>query len=162
MKPFIKRGSYSEPSRDDELESRRVCRKAGPAWKRIRVYPGFVTQDFYSHPGCGISVGLKAMSQKHCSARRSPNHCWPWRCWIREVLRCQLRTAWKAIGGKIIANQGGSHRELITPLAQKIFGIWAHNDKETYGKAYVKYLQTALLYVGLRPSDLAVLSQDID
>lgn len=49
----------------------------------------------------------------------------------------------EAIGGKIIANQGESHRELITPSSQKIFSIWGHNAQE----AYVKYLQTALFYM---------------
>jgi hypothetical protein len=64
----------------------------------------------------------------------------------------EFKTLWKAVEGQIISNHGGSHRELIGPRQEKLFGIFAHSDSQTYGNGYVKYLQTAALYVGLRPS----------
>lgn len=66
-------------------------------------------------------------------------------------------TLWISEGGKIL-NSSGSHRELIGPaLAHNIpgktlFGIFAHGNNQTYGKAYIKYVQTAILYIGLRPN----------
>jgi hypothetical protein len=64
----------------------------------------------------------------------------------------EFKTLWKAVEGQIISNHGGSHRELIGPRQEKLFGIFAHSNNQTYGNGCVKYLQTAVLYVGLRPS----------
>ncbi len=58
---------------------------------------------------------------------------------------------WNHIGGNIIGGHG-SHRQLFGPQKEKLFGIFAHNNNQVYGAGYIKYLQTAVLYIGLRPS----------
>ncbi|NEJ83945.1 hypothetical protein GR268_46735, partial [Rhizobium leguminosarum] len=58
----------------------------------------------------------------------------------------------KSEGGMILNGSGGSHIALIGPQKEKIFGLFAHNNGQTYGKDGVKYLQTAVLYIGLRPN----------
>lgn len=63
-----------------------------------------------------------------------------------------FKTLWKSEGGMILNGSGGSHRELIGPQKEKLFGLFAHNNGQTYGKDGVKYLQTAVLYIGLRPN----------
>jgi hypothetical protein len=65
----------------------------------------------------------------------------------------EFETLWNSEGGKIIENKGGSHKDLIDPQGAKLFGIFAHGN-QAYGENYVKYLQTAVLYIGLRPSYL--------
>lgn len=63
----------------------------------------------------------------------------------------EFKSVWEYIGGSIYCSHGGSHRELIDSREETLFGIFAHNENQTYGKKSVKYLQTGFLYVGLRP-----------
>jgi hypothetical protein len=71
----------------------------------------------------------------------------------------EFHTLWLSEGGKI-DNSGGSHKELIGPdlshtvKGKTLFGIFAHSNNQTYKQRYIKYLQTAVLYIGLRPDCL--------
>lgn len=68
-----------------------------------------------------------------------------------NVTFAQFESLWKSEKGKIQSGSGGSHKELIGPRNEKLFGIWAHGNNQTYGSNYIKYLQTAVLYIGLKP-----------
>lgn len=70
----------------------------------------------------------------------------------RNITFKAFKGLWKATGGQIIGTNGGSHKELIGPQEEPLFGIFAHGDSQVYGPSYIKYLQTAVLYVGLRPT----------
>jgi hypothetical protein len=63
-----------------------------------------------------------------------------------------FETLWESEKGRIIGNYGGSHKELIAPRGESLFGIFSHKKSQTYGKKYIKYLQTAILYIGLKPN----------
>ena len=65
----------------------------------------------------------------------------------------QFKVLWKANGGFIIDNRG-SHRTLQFPINVNLFGIYKpHGSSAGYGKNTVGYLQAAVLYIGLRPTD---------
>ena len=65
----------------------------------------------------------------------------------------EFHTLWLSEGGKV-GNSGGSHKDLIGPdlsstiKGNSLFGIFAHGNNQTYGLGYLKYLQTAVLYIG--------------
>ena len=65
----------------------------------------------------------------------------------------QFKVLWSANGGFIIDNRG-SHRTLQFPINVNLFGIYKpHGSSAGYGKNTVGYLQAAVLYIGLRPTD---------
>ena len=66
-----------------------------------------------------------------------------------------FRTLWEHVEGKIIEQRGGSHRQLIGPKEEHLFGTWVPHgsDNQAFGFMGVKYLQTAALYVGYIPSE---------
>ncbi len=69
-----------------------------------------------------------------------------------QVTFREFRTVWEANGGTIYSGSG-SHRALYDSTGKRIsYGIFAHGDNQTYGKDFVRYIQEALLHIGLRPS----------
>ena len=65
----------------------------------------------------------------------------------------QFKDLWKANGG-FIEGKRGSHRTLQFPINVNLFGIYKpHGSSAGYGKNTVGYLQAAVLYIGLRPTD---------
>ena len=56
---------------------------------------------------------------------------------------------WKRIGGEIIGNRGGSHRQLIGPDKEPLFGTYDHGG---FGKGTIGYLQAAFILQGYKPS----------
>lgn len=64
---------------------------------------------------------------------------------------------WDRLGGKIIGNRGGSHRQLIGPDGTPWFGTYDHGG---FGKSTIAYLQAAFVLAGYKPSayDSLVLS----
>ena len=65
-----------------------------------------------------------------------------------------FRILWQHVGGQILEQRGGSHRQLIGPNGEHLFGTWVPHgsDDSAFGIMGIKYLQTAALYVGLRPN----------
>lgn len=64
----------------------------------------------------------------------------------------EMKTVLEATGCSIIASKGGSHREVIGPEKETLFGIFAHGKNQVYGPQYMKYIQTLFLYLGCRPT----------
>lgn len=56
---------------------------------------------------------------------------------------------WKRLGGKVIGNRGGSHRQLFTPHNTPLFGTYDHGG---FGKDTIRYLQAAFVLEGYKPS----------
>ncbi|MFN7662387.1 MAG: hypothetical protein ACK5PQ_01495 [Alphaproteobacteria bacterium] len=69
----------------------------------------------------------------------------------------EFEAHWKQLGGAIIGNRGGSHRQLIGPDGTPWFGIYDHGG---FGKSTIVYLQAAFVLAGYKPSayDSLVLS----
>ena len=66
-----------------------------------------------------------------------------------------FKTLWEGNGGFILANSGGSHRTLQYPKHVNLFGIYQpHGTNTGYGKKAIDYLQAAVLYIGLRPTNI--------
>jgi hypothetical protein len=65
----------------------------------------------------------------------------------------QFKTVFEAAGGTIKGTDG-SHRALVDSNKKKIPGIdiFVHGNGQTFGKDFIKNLQIAVLYIGLRPS----------
>jgi hypothetical protein len=64
----------------------------------------------------------------------------------------EFKNFWIKMGGKIIENTGSSHKQLIGPNGDALYGVSAHNEAQTYGKKTIKYFRAALYYIGCRPS----------
>ena len=64
----------------------------------------------------------------------------------------EFKNFWKKMDGQIIEETGSSHKQLIGPKGDALYGVSAHNDAHTYGKNTIKYFRAALYYIGCRPS----------
>lgn len=64
----------------------------------------------------------------------------------------EFRKFWQKMGGNIIEDTGSSHKQLIGPKGDSLYGVAAHNDAQTYGKNTIKYFRAALYYIGCRPN----------
>ncbi|MDP3532683.1 MAG: hypothetical protein Q8S31_05280 [Alphaproteobacteria bacterium] len=64
----------------------------------------------------------------------------------------EFKKFWSKMGGKIVEDTGSSHKQLIGPKGDALYGVSAHNDAHTYGKQTIKYFRAALYYIGCRPS----------
>jgi len=60
---------------------------------------------------------------------------------------------WEKQKGRIAASHGGSHRLLIAPNGESLFGTYAHGGGQKYTHKTIKYLRAALWYIGCRPSE---------
>jgi hypothetical protein len=64
----------------------------------------------------------------------------------------EFKNFWKKMDGQIIEETGSSHKQLIGPSGDPLYGVSAHNDAHTYGKNTIKYFRAALYYIGCRPN----------
>ena len=64
----------------------------------------------------------------------------------------EFKKFWNKMNGQIIEDTGSSHKHLIGPKGDSLYGVAAHNDAHTYGKKTIKYFRAALYYIGCRPS----------
>ncbi|MDP3532682.1 MAG: hypothetical protein Q8S31_05275 [Alphaproteobacteria bacterium] len=64
----------------------------------------------------------------------------------------EFKKFWNKMSCQIIENTGSSHKQLIGPNGDALYGVSAHNDAHTYGKNTIKYFRAALYYIGCRPS----------
>ncbi|MDP1723325.1 MAG: hypothetical protein Q8L85_01315 [Alphaproteobacteria bacterium] len=64
----------------------------------------------------------------------------------------EFKNFWKKMDGQIIEETGSSHKQLIGPKGDALYGVSAHNDAHTYGKNTIKYFRAAFYYIGCRPS----------
>jgi hypothetical protein len=64
----------------------------------------------------------------------------------------EFRAFWQKMSGTIIEDTSSSHKQLIGPNGDPLYGVSAHNDAHTYGKKTIKYFRAALYYIGCRPS----------
>lgn len=64
----------------------------------------------------------------------------------------EFKNLWISLGCTIIENRKTSHKQLIGPQKEPLFGIYAHGDSQTYGKNTIKYFRAALYYIGARAS----------
>ncbi|MDP3532684.1 MAG: hypothetical protein Q8S31_05285 [Alphaproteobacteria bacterium] len=64
----------------------------------------------------------------------------------------EFKKFWNKMSGQIIEDTGSSHKQLIGPNGDALYGVSAHNDAHTYGKKTIKYFRAALYYIGCRPS----------
>jgi hypothetical protein len=64
----------------------------------------------------------------------------------------EFKKFWNKMNGQIIEDTGSSHKHLIGPKGDSLYGVAAHNDAHTYGKNTIKYFRAALYYIGCRPS----------
>jgi len=95
----------------------------------------------FNHPILSLNVGHQYIVDRLFDPHQQCN-----------VTFKEFKILWKAAKGKIIGSHGGSHKQLIGPNEEPLFGIFAHGNNQTYRKNYVQYLQTAVLYIGLRPA----------
>ena len=65
----------------------------------------------------------------------------------------EFKRFWENQKGRIITNHGGSHRFLIGPKRDSLFGTYTHGGGQTYTHKTIKYLRAALWYIGCRPSN---------
>jgi hypothetical protein len=64
----------------------------------------------------------------------------------------EFRAFWQKMNGTVIEATGSSHKQLIGPNSDPLYGVSSHNDADTYGKKMIKYFRTALYYIGCRPN----------
>jgi hypothetical protein len=114
------------------------------------TYPGKGLWSWYRFlkaNGYSIKESLRSQIQKNVNNLFTPSAAF-------NYSFKDFRTLWEHVEGKIIEQRGGSHRQLIGPKGEHLFGTWVPHgrDDSAFGIMGVKYLQTAALYVGLRPN----------
>lgn len=72
---------------------------------------------------------------------------------FRTITFKEFKLFWERQKGSIAESHGGSHKLLIGPKGDSLFGTYAHGGGQTYTPKTIKYLQAALWYIGCRPSE---------
>jgi hypothetical protein len=70
---------------------------------------------------------------------------------FQKISYKQFEAFWRQLKGDIIASRGSSHKQLIGPDGDPLFGIYAHGKSQKYGKKTIKYFRAACYYIGCRP-----------
>ena len=67
---------------------------------------------------------------------------------LNHITFADFEKNWERIGGQIIKNRGGSHRQLLAPDGTPLWGTFDHGG---FGKQTIGYLQAAFWLQGYKP-----------